>query len=448
MTKHTYYASDYAKLDSDIILGGGTDDTAAIQTLLDKAATEGNVYIIMDGAALITGLIIHSNTTIECLDASCGFFLADNSNCALFRNANASYISDKRDKNISFIGGSYNHNAKGQEHHIPLPENEKDIYIYNLMEQTKWVMAFEFYGVENVIMRDMTIYNQRTFTLLMSNFKFVNIENINIILNDYMYANNQDGLHFWGPGQFLNLKNITGTAGDDFIALAPDEHDLVSNITDVMIDGVHLNDSDQGIRLLSRGTGCLERVIIKNVTGTYRGYGFIINPWFEGIGGSFKNIIFDTVNIRCISDNYKYMKPFVFKLGGNIENITLKNIHHNGDIEHNLLQIGGAYMGDGETTETMPSNINNVTLDGIYIDNDKFDTNYIEIRQAVNNLIIKNTQILRENIGGTFIKMVYPQSRINNLYINDFISQNLETMCDTTVSDNILNVSKKDIQCK
>ena len=110
---------------------------------------------------------------------------------------------------------------------------------------------------------------------------------------------NQDGLHFWGPGRFLTLQNIHGRSGDDFIALAPDEHDRVSSITDVLIDGVMLDHADQGIRPLSREKGRLDRVTIRNVTGTYRSFGFYINPWFPGpCGGNFGDIRIENVDLR------------------------------------------------------------------------------------------------------------------------------------------------------
>ena len=445
MSKHIYYVSDYAKLDSDVIIGGGSDDTKAIQNLLNKAKTEGRVKIIMDGPALVTGLEIYSNTTIECLDSSCGFFLADGSNCAIFRNANANFDKERKDKNISFLGGTYNHNAKGQEHHVPLKSNEKEIYISEVFEGNKWVMTFEFYGVENVSIKDVTVYNQRTFCLLMANFKFVNIENVNVIITEYMYANNQDGLHFWGPGEFLNLKNITGTAGDDFIALAPDEHDFKSSITDVVIDGITLNNSDQGIRLLSRGEGALDRVLIKNITGTFRGFGFIINPWFDGIGGNFKNIIIDTVALHCTSHNYDYMKPFIFKLGGNIENIVLKNIHYRGEVSHNILQVGGGYMRDSESSSTMPSNIDNVILENVYIYDDKNNTDYIDIKNSVNNFVMKNVQIARKNLGGTLIN-INKDAIVKHLGLSDITCQNLQNIfSENVIKDSIPRVTEYNI---
>ncbi len=56
--------------------GGGADDTAALQAVLDKALSGEKVTLVMDGAALITGLIIHDNTTVRCINPSCGFYLA------------------------------------------------------------------------------------------------------------------------------------------------------------------------------------------------------------------------------------------------------------------------------------------------------------------------------------------------------------------------------------
>lgn len=64
-----YYASQLgAALDSDVYRGGGTDDTAILQAVLDKAKDDDNgVCLVMDGASLITGLELYSNTTIPLL---------------------------------------------------------------------------------------------------------------------------------------------------------------------------------------------------------------------------------------------------------------------------------------------------------------------------------------------------------------------------------------------
>ena len=114
------YASDYAMLDSNVLTGGGTDDTAALQALLDQAEESGGLRLIMDGAALVTGLRVYPNTTIECLDTSCGFFLRDGSNDAILKNAHWD-LEEIRDNNITLIGGTYNHNCRGQQHDVEIP---------------------------------------------------------------------------------------------------------------------------------------------------------------------------------------------------------------------------------------------------------------------------------------------------------------------------------------
>ena len=57
-----------AKLNSDVTKGGGTDETALIQSILDRAPQLGTLKLIVDGPILVTGLKVHSNTTIECLN--------------------------------------------------------------------------------------------------------------------------------------------------------------------------------------------------------------------------------------------------------------------------------------------------------------------------------------------------------------------------------------------
>jgi hypothetical protein len=404
------------KLDSNVHSGGGTDETKKIQSILDKALELGNLHFIMDGAALIRGINIHSNTTIECLNSSCGFFLAPQSNRSVIRNANLNKTGERKDKNISLRGGTYNQNCKDQVHH--LTEQGKEI----------WVIGMEFYGVENLTIRDITIRDQRTFAMLVANWFRVNMENITIDLPGYMEAENQDGIHFWGPGQFLTMRNIQGTSGDDFIALAPDENDSVSSITDVLIDGVFLNNADQGIRLLSRDNGRLDRVIIKNVTGTYRSFGFYINPFFEGKDGNFGSIVFDTINLQQSKPNYNYTTPFLFRLGGNIESLILKNIiHHNPSDARSILDIGWP------NSESKNTSIKSLVIDGLHIyetDDKASDASYIKIMASVDNMIVRNVEIVRSSEReqkGCLVE-TFNTGKINTLYMNNIYANRINSL--------------------
>jgi len=413
-----YASQSGAAMDSDVYAGGGTDDTDALQALLDQAPQLGRLHLVLDGAARVSrSLRIHSNTTIECPDKSCGLFLSDGSNCSVLRNADCD-MKIIRNRNITLIGGVYNNNSPGQVHHREGPADDHLI--------STWVMGMEFYGVEHVTIRDVTIANQRTFAMLMANWKYVTMDNIHIDRRERTDYQNQDGLHFWGPGRFLTIRDIRGNSGDDFLALAPDEHDQKSSIEDVLIQGVQLEDADQGIRLLVCGEGKLDRVILRDITGTYRSYGFIINPWFAGTGGHYGNIVIDTVDLRPMKNNYDYCPPFLFKLGGNIESITFKNIYqHTPDFNHTMFVIGGGYMQDipenspgirtdgsvDDTSKGQPTKIDRIIVDGLYIDerNEQgIPETYFQVKSqvgllSINNVILQRAKGLSDN--GSLIRM-------------------------------------------
>lgn len=60
-------ASEIAVLDSNVNTGGGTDVTDKLQAALDEAPLCNGVHLVVDGAALVKGLKLHSNTIIECI---------------------------------------------------------------------------------------------------------------------------------------------------------------------------------------------------------------------------------------------------------------------------------------------------------------------------------------------------------------------------------------------
>lgn len=373
----TYLASEIAALDSDVIHGGGTDDTAALQAVLDlaKDKTRG-VRLIMDGAALVHGLKVYSNTTVECLSAACGFYLKDHSDCPVIQNGNPR--DEKQpiaDENITLLGGTYNQNCANQAHDLPR-EDDSGFYpcwgLPGFPHSMDLVVNHQWVGVRHLTLRDVIIRDQRTYAVILCNWEHVVIENMEIQLPGRVHGQNQDGIHVFGPGRFLTLRNVSGCTSDDFIALAPDERDGVSAITDVLIDGVHLDDADQAIRMLCHKDGVLDRVVIRNVTGTYRSFGFFINPFYPtGLSknAGYRNILIDSVDLRSNGVDYDYTPPFLFRVGGKMDNLTLRNITHYcpGD-DRPILDVGPQYYTDD--VPVRPGNetsVRNITLDGVTV---------------------------------------------------------------------------------
>jgi hypothetical protein len=248
-----------------------------------------------------------------------------------------------------------------------------------------------------------------------------------------MFAQNQDGIHFWGPGRFLSMRNIAGCAGDDFIALAPDENDSVSDITDVTIDGVFLDNADQGIRMLSRGEGRLDRVIVRNVTGTFKSFGFYINAWFPGSGGSFGNITIENVDLRQTEHKYDYTNPFLFRLGGNIETITLRNISHH--IPHSplsLLEVGIPFYTPNDEHTAEHSRVGVLVLDGMQIyeeENCTAGAEYIKVFCPIESMVVRDTHVRKRNAGGCLMKTT-EHADIGTLHISAMTASGLAAIVD------------------
>jgi len=380
--EHLVYASQTgAKLDSHVLTGGGTDDTAALQAALDRAPKLGHLHLIVDGAALVRGLKIHSNTTLECPNPACGFFLADGANRAILRNANPSRKAIV-DRNITLQGGTYNNNRRQQAHHTP---------------DGQWVTTLDFFGIEQLTLRDVVIRDQRTFAVFVSNFKRVYMEHIDILLEDRVLDQNEDGLHFCGPGRFLTLRDIQGSSCDDFIALNAD--DLASRnqqgewannggfggqvsygaITDVLIDGVQVDEATHVIRLLSR-VSSIDRVVIRNVIGKYRHFGFHLNPWREG-EGNVGSVVFDTIDLRPVESNDPCF--FLFSIGGRHEALTIRNLRYQTRDARRMIWVEpGAKVGA-------------LTLDGadIVAEMPLEQMRYVVVDGQVDRLRLRNVQV-------------------------------------------------------
>lgn len=435
----TYLASEFAVLDSNVYHGGGTDSTKELQAILDKANENEGVRLIMDGAALVSQLELSSNTVIECLTKDCGFYQKDGSDCAVLTNK----IWDMRSRqtrNISLIGGTYNQNCKNQAHDVPatkvLLSPRHDERQNDMPVGRHWVYGVEFYGVENFLMRDVTVRDFRTFAVMIGGFKNVTIEDVWLDLPGHTDAQNQDGFHFWGPGQFLNVKNTGGRVGDDFMNIGPDEHDGVSSITDVVVDGIFLEHADQAVRMLTYGTGTLDRVTVRNVSGTYRSFGFYINCWFPGpTYGDFKNIFIENVDLRQEEPNYHYRAPMLFSVGGNIESLTMKNIRHHAPSDNRtLFEIGVPFydLAWKFPEDNLPK-MKNIFIEDLKIieDDDKGAGNeYIQVYLPLDNLILKDVYAMRSGEKSGKLLTFKNTGKVGRLIMNDIFAVGLEKLVD------------------
>lgn len=86
------------------------------------------------------------------------------------------------------------------------------------------------------------------------------------------FASFSDGVHITGPASQVDIRNITGTTGDDHVALTardwPAYDDVRGDITGVTIDGVYANGSLAAIKATANNTQKIQGLSVKNVFGT------------------------------------------------------------------------------------------------------------------------------------------------------------------------------------
>jgi hypothetical protein len=435
ITPVIYASQAGATLDSNVHTGGGTDDTAALQRALDQAQEGAGVHLIMDGAALTTGLRVHSNTTIECLNPRCGFYQADHSDCALLINAHPS-TGERIDHNITLLGGTYNQNCRNQVHHVP-PE-------VHYSKAKRLVVAISFFGVENLLVRDVTVRDQRTFAFLITNWQKVTMENIRLELPGFIPSGNQDGIHLQGPGRFLVLRNIQGRTGDDFIALNGDEETngepswahpcaTVGPITDVLIDTVMVDDAAQVVRILSRES-LHDRITIRNVSGNYRSFGFYLSAWdykAKGMQGNFGSILIENVDLRQTQADYTYTEPFLFRISGRHRSLTLRNINYHDPADDRYLVYLEGRSDIPEMGDT-PAEVESLVIDGLHIQDAGAVAQlrpYIKACGHVRRLVVKNSELYcAKNNQAVLLATEGDLAAIDHLLIYNVSVENMATL--------------------
>jgi hypothetical protein len=317
-----------AHLDSNLMTGGGTDDTEVLQRLLDGAVNR-PVHLIIDGAALVRGLNVYGNTTIECT-AGGGLYLKDGSARAIIRNAHRSRDAIV-DKHIQVKGCFLNGNRM---HQVTKPTFRPDVPnvvgVEPLLDDTgqreadgTWISGLQFLGVDYLGIQGVTLWNVRAFGALIANAHWIDIKDV--VVDDGVdvkvpadHPGQTDGLHFKGPIRYMNIENVKLRVGDDGLAFNPNdfETDNVATrndfgpyvgqgpITDVTVSHVMFMDMPTGIRILSTNER-IDRIDIGDVVGRVSGYLLNVSHWTNAKSfGNVGAITLHDVNVTAMESGY------------------------------------------------------------------------------------------------------------------------------------------------
>ncbi len=395
--------------DADISFGSssfGTDQTAAIQAILDRATSTSPLTIFWDVKISTTGLKVKSNTTIR-TSTGCGAILRDNSDNFLLSNYNwAPFNNDILDSNITIQGGIWNGNGwRGGV--------QKQIHSNSTLGM---ITGLSMFGVKNFIFRDAEIRNTRTFAIFVLTWQNVVFDNF--IIDQGESPNiNQDGMDVCGGGKNLSITNGKIRCGDDRISITAnvpggiaysEDHTPYTGVNGNII-GVYINNIEgwgegKFVRFCS-SANYIENVYVGNLRGTARTW-VVVQESENNFGdyiippgpGDFRNMTYENINVEIVEPyGYDYMPDVkgLFQIGGNSKNIVIRNFIRNN-------------MTWNQPSIVVHNNHGIVTIDGLTIDGyysnetgTTFDSDHISILEGtVTNLKIANVKITANGANG------------------------------------------------
>lgn len=237
-------------VDASLITGGsstplnppsGVDDTTDINAVL--AANAGKVVRGVPGQSYLISapLIVKSGTTLDMTGTT--VTLRPGSNCNMLNND--AVATGARDSGITVIGGTW---ARGANAGVGTA-----------------LHSLRFRRVDGITVRDLTVTSSAgKYALNLGDVTRATITRIS-------FATASDGVHFNGPAQYVSVRDITGTCGDDVVAFTAADYaaynDVSGNISDVLVDGINATSTAALLKVIG-GTGLtLRRLIFRNING-------------------------------------------------------------------------------------------------------------------------------------------------------------------------------------
>lgn len=386
----------------------GTDQTAAIQAILNTASKTNPLNLLWDVKASCTGLRIKSYTKINVLPA-CGAILRDSSDNWLLSNYNLTPNSNAFvDSNITINGGIWN--ADGWRGGLP-----RQIHSDSAQGMTT---GFIFFGVKNITLKNFTLLNTRTWGIALLNIDNILIDNFTI--DDGVGQKNQDGITSQGYMHNVTYTNGRIRCGDDRITFCPnstggsiasEHHEPYTGVngdeSDIYVNNINFLGNGKGFAFYVQGGNKISDVHVSNITGTSQSTWLFMSNYLPGYtmtSGSqiahnftFENISVEVTGYVGYGDLYQ---PSA-NIQCSVDNLTFRNI-----IRTNWDSNGPTFYVQTSTPAVV---VGDMTIDN-YITRNTSPSNFpgnINIAGGtVNKLTLINSTIATGNVGGTVASQV------------------------------------------
>jgi len=410
--------------DNGVTVVQGTDNTAALQALLNTATNGYALKLFIHGVYSHTGLVVPGNVEL-CGIGNAELILRSNANVNILRNA-ARNTSNTFDTNIYIHDLILNGQTLGQN------DNET-----NTATGGVWLFGNVFSGVRNFRFENMTLRNTKHFGLFVANFRgTMSIKNV--FGSQLTQTTSPDVVGLFGPGESYVVENVTGTnITDDVVGIHNDENlgnvlgtnNPVWNTSGPMGPGIVKNtvalNCNSGVRITTM-TNRLPDVTVDGVHGTIGAYAVTVTPNVSGFPGNLATITIKNITGLSLAasgnlsgNNNATLEPNacweLINLNSKAENVLLENIQVSsfGDDRPMI------YMGSS-------NHIQNLTINNFQrFDTNSSPTNYqgsieLNTNATVEYMNVNGAQWTKPNLNvfGNFIRANGPGSAISSLSLN------------------------------
>jgi hypothetical protein len=302
--------------------GLATDDGPRINAAMASASASNPITLIMDGAALVSGLFLPAGGywNIAGLGCGTGFFIKTATNNDGIHNGgpSAAIPSDPgppappRGSSVSLRNFTINGNQGNGYNGVSTTGATQGHLTYDL-----WYFTVNLMNLNNIDVENVVVVNAPSFQM-----RFSNVGNVKIsgcVLSSQ--GPNTDGLHFDGPANDINISNCEITAGDDAIALNCPEG-YTGDISRVTVSNCRVNSGTFLMRLHTIDTSNgskfnIKGVSVDNCTGSQSYAGFLM-----GHGGGALPESIDGLTIS----NCTLSSPAILEIGANFGSVILDNV--------------------------------------------------------------------------------------------------------------------------
>ena len=140
--------------------------------------------------------------------------------------------------------------------------------------------------------------------------------------------------------------------------------------------------------------------------------------------------MFENIHLTQTYHKYPYTTPFLFRFGGKIEHLTLRNIrHYTPNDDRPIIEVRNYFC---HAADESYAKIGTLEIDGLGVDrpaDDSAGMDYIVIDAQVDRLFVKNVSAVRQDADRSDVLLhILPNGKVDTLVLKDIFAEGVKVL--------------------